>query len=59
MNWLGVVHKRRHGLRGGGGKGFFDDSTKALVIKPVTTPYWYKNEAVSRTSELFLLVNKN
>ena len=36
MNWLGVVHKRRHGLRGGGGKGFFDDSTKALVIKPVT-----------------------
>ncbi len=30
---LGVVHKWRHGIRG---KGFCEDSTKALVIKSVT-----------------------
>ena len=36
-NTLGVVHKWRHGLGGGGGRGFCDDSTKALVIKRVTT----------------------
>ena len=33
---LGVVHKVRHGLSGGGGQRFCDTSTKALVIKRVT-----------------------
>ena len=33
---LRVIHKWRHGLRGGGGQGFCDDSTKALVIQSVT-----------------------
>jgi hypothetical protein len=31
---LGLLRGRhRHGLKGGGGRGFCDDSTKALVVK--------------------------
>ena len=35
-NYLGVVHKWRHGRWGRGGQGFRDDSSKAFVIKRVT-----------------------
>jgi hypothetical protein len=35
-NWLGVVHKWRHGREGGRVSRVFDNSTKASLIKSVT-----------------------